>query len=106
MVFWGWRGRSWKRLAQPCETHRDTETHRTGTHLSLSEGACREHTRITHFAVTAASCTWEQREARDGPRAGAALTPLHQLETGRGGVLRSSSLLRTAATYEKRHNTE
>lgn len=40
------------------------------------------------------------------PWAGRPLRPLHQLETGRGGVLRPSSLLRAAATYEKRHNTE
>lgn len=40
------------------------------------------------------------------PWVGRPLRPLHQLETGRGGVLRPSSLLRAAATYEKRHNTE
>lgn len=86
---------------------RHTERHGTGNQLSRSEGPAENahaRTHVIHSSVAAAP------GGREGERAAAlgwgASTRLHQLETGRGGVLRSSSLLRTAATYEKRHNTE
>lgn len=78
-----------------------------GDQLSHSEGlAANIHASPTsrHSSIVLGN----SKSQRGGgvPWAATALTLLHQLETARGGVLRSSSLLRTAATYEKRHNTE
>lgn len=82
------------------------DRHKDITHNQLNCGRSlqRTHTHIP-FSTTAASVL-KNSKSEDSPWAGPAAEPLYQLETGRGGVRRSSSLLRTAATYEKRHNTE